>query len=68
LQSEKTNKNDIAMKSLLKYLGPIILLIGTALLTAYYFKNTAENTLLVVAGALMLTGLIAHVVINKYVE
>ncbi|MDD2286662.1 MAG: hypothetical protein PHQ11_14835 [Paludibacter sp.] len=56
------------MKTLLKYLGPIILLIGTALLTVYFFKNTAENTLLIVAGALMITGLIAHVIINKYVE
>jgi len=68
LQSEKINKNDIVMKNFLKYLGSIILLIGTALLTVYYFKNTAENTLLITAGALMVCGLIAHVVINKYVE
>ena len=68
MQSEKTNKNDIVMKSFLKYLGPIILLIGTVLLTVYYFQNTGENTLLVLAGAMMITGLIAHVVINKYVE
>lgn len=56
------------MKSLLKYLGPIALLIGTILLTVYYFKNTAANTLLIVAAALMVSGLIAHVFINKYVE
>lgn len=56
------------MKSFLKYLGPIILLIGTALLAVYFFKNTPENTILIVAGALMVTGLIAHVVINKYVD
>jgi hypothetical protein len=56
------------MKSFLKYLGPIILLIGTVLLTVYYFANTASNTLLIVAGAMMVSGLIAHVFINKYVE
>jgi len=56
------------MKNFLKYLGPIILLIGTVLLTVYYFENTASNTLLTVAGALMVSGLIAHVIINKYVE
>ncbi|MEA4937026.1 MAG: hypothetical protein VB102_10345 [Paludibacter sp.] len=56
------------MKSFLKYLGPFILLIGTALLAVYYFNNTPENTILIVAGALVVSGLIAHVVINKYVE
>lgn len=56
------------MKSFLKYLGPIILLIGTALIAVYFFNNTPENTILIVAGALMVTGLIAHVVINRYVE
>ncbi len=68
MQSEKLNKNDIVMKSFLKYLGPIILLIGTVLLTVYYFENTASNTLLIFAGAMMISGLIAHVIINKYVE
>lgn len=56
------------MKSLLKYLGPIMLLIGTILLSIYFFNNTPENTILIVAGALMVSGLIAHVVINKYVK
>lgn len=56
------------MKSLLKNLGPIMLLIGTILLSIYFFNNTPENTILIVAGALMVSGLIAHVVINKYVK
>ncbi len=56
------------MKSFLKYLGPILLLIGTAILAMYYFKNTPENTMLIIAGFLMVSGLVAHVVINKYVE
>ena len=56
------------MKSFLKYLGPIILLIGTALLAVYYFHNTAENTILGVAAGLMVVGLITHVLINKYID
>jgi hypothetical protein len=57
------------MKRFLKYmLGPAILLIGTALLAIYFFNNTPENTILIVAGALMITGLVAHVVINRFVE
>lgn len=56
------------MKNFLKYLGPIILLIGTGLLAFYYFNNTAENTLLIVVAILMIAGLLAHVIINKYIE
>jgi len=57
------------MKSFLKHmLGPIILLIGTALLVVYFFNTTPENTMLIIAGVLMITGLIAHIVLNKLVE
>lgn len=56
------------MKSLLKNLGPILLLIGTVLLSMYFFNNTPENTILIVAGILMVSGLVAHVVINKYIK
>lgn len=56
------------MKSFLKYLGPILLLIGTVILAVYYFHNTAANTMLIVAGVLMVVGLISHVVINKYID
>lgn len=57
------------MKSLLKLiLGPIIILIGTAILAIYFFNTTPENTMLIIAGALMVIGLIAHVLINKLVE
>lgn len=56
------------MKTFLKYLGPIILLIGTILLTVYYFTKPAENVLLVVTAALMVVGLITHIVINRFIE
>jgi hypothetical protein len=56
------------MKSLLKYLGPIILLIGTILLVIYYFTAPSANTLLVVSGAVLVAGLIIHVIVNKLTE
>ncbi len=56
------------MKTLLKYLGPIILLIGTILLGVYHFTKPAENILLIISGSLMIVGLIAHIVINKLIE
>jgi hypothetical protein len=56
------------MKSLLKNLGPILLLIGTAILGVYFFNTTPENTLLIVALILMVVGMLAHIVINKFVE
>lgn len=56
------------MKTFLKYLGPIILLIGTILLAVYYFTKPAENVLLVVTGVLMVVGLLTHVIINRFIE
>ncbi len=56
------------MKTLLKYLGPIILLIGTILLTVYYFTKPAENVLLVVTGVFMVVGLIVHVIVNRFID
>ncbi|MDD3194718.1 MAG: hypothetical protein PHU68_02825 [Paludibacter sp.] len=56
------------MKNFLKYLGPLLLLIGTIVIAFYFFNPSSENTLLMVAGALMVIGLIVHVIINKFVE
>lgn len=56
------------MKSFLKYIGPIMLIIGTILIGTYFFNNTPENTILIVAGIIMVSGLIVHVIINKYIQ
>lgn len=56
------------MKSFLKYLGPIMLLIGTGILAYYYFNTSPENTLLVAAGILMVVGLFTHVIVNKFIQ
>jgi hypothetical protein len=56
------------MKNFLKYLGPILLLIGTIVIAFYFINPSSENTLLVISGLLMVVGLIVHVIINKFVE
>ncbi len=69
MHTDLKNKTHNTMKSFLKYmLGPIVLLIGTIILVMYFLNTTPENTMLIVAGALMVTGLIAHIVINRLVE
>lgn len=56
------------MKPFLKYLGPIFQLVGVAILAFYFFNQTADNTLLVIAGLIMVFSMIGHIVINKYIE
>lgn len=56
------------MKSFLKYLGPILQLVGVAILAIYYFNQTPENTLLAVAGIIMVLGMVGHIVINKLID
>lgn len=56
------------MKNFLKYLGPILLLIGTIVIAFYFFNPSSANTLLIVSGVLMVLGLVVHVLVNKFVE
>ncbi len=56
------------MKDLLKYLGPIVQIIGVILLAVYYVQAPAENTLLSVAGILVLAGIVVHILLNKKIE
>lgn len=55
------------MKSFLKYLGILVVVIGVLLLVIPAFLNSTSNTTLATAGVLMVVGLLAHIVINKYV-
>lgn len=61
-------KIQTAMKSFLKYLGPILQLVGVAILAIYYFNQTPENTLLAVAGIIMVLGMVGHIVINRLID
>jgi membrane-bound ClpP family serine protease len=56
------------MKSFLKNLGPLIMLIGAIVIAFYFFNPSSENTLLIISGILMVVGLIAHVIINRFID
>ncbi len=55
------------MNAFLKYLGPILVLLGVVCLAIYYFAAPL-NGLLVTSLALEVAGIIAHIVINKYID
>ena len=56
------------MKSLLKNLGLILMIIGAAILVGVFFTGSAaiyENGVLGGSGALIVIGLIVYIVLNK---
>jgi len=55
------------MKGFLKYLGILIVLIGVLLLIIPAFLNTTSNLNLAIAAVMMVVGLIAHIILNKYI-
>jgi hypothetical protein len=56
------------MKTLLKYLGSIIILIGVALLAIYFFTKSSDNTYLASAGIIMIVGFLTHIITNKTID
>ena len=54
------------MKSLLKYLGVILLLLGVVCLVVYKFAFQ-ENGLLIAGAGLEVAGILSYILINKYV-
>lgn len=56
------------MKNILKYLGILIMLVGVVILAFYHFGSYAGNGLLIAAGACVLVGLFAHIIINRYID
>lgn len=54
------------MKSLLKNLGLILVIIGAVILIAcYYGGNVNNNAILGTSFVLIIVGLISHIVLNK---
>ncbi|MDR0960998.1 MAG: hypothetical protein LBM62_00335 [Mediterranea sp.] len=54
------------MKSLLKNLGLILVLIGTIILLVCYFTGDVNNNVILASSAtLLVVGLIAYIQINK---
>ena len=55
------------MKTLLKYLGAIIVLLGVVVLVIYHL-SVKSNVLLVLSLVLMLIGVAAHILLNRRVQ
>ncbi|MCD8261891.1 MAG: hypothetical protein LUD15_10730 [Bacteroides sp.] len=54
------------MKSLLKNLGLILILIGAViLLVSAYTGNVNNNTILGTSAALLIVGLVTYIILNK---
>ncbi len=56
------------MNGLIKNIGLIIELIGVALLIIPKVMESTTNTTLIAGGSCLVLGVIAHVVINKFVK
>lgn len=57
------------MKTLLKNLGIIIMLLGVCVFVAYHFFLTGEhNTVLYIGLGLVVLGCIAQIVVNKLIK
>ena len=57
------------MKTLLKNLGIIIMLIGVCVFVVYHFALTGEhNILLYTELGLVILGCIAQIILNKFIE
>ncbi len=55
------------MKSILKFAGAFIVLLGVIFLAIYY-TGTQSNTLLMASLITFVAGLIVHVVLNKKIK
>lgn len=55
------------MKSFLKYVGIIVVILGAILIVVPAFMNATSNATLGTAGVLMVVGIIAHIFLNKYI-
>lgn len=65
MQPEIKN-NALYMKSLLKYSGVILLLLGVVCLVVYKYA-CPENGLLIAGAGLEVLGILSYILINKYV-
>ena len=67
MQPKSKNKTHHNMKTLLKYLGALLVLCGVICLAIYYFANPT-NTLLWLSMVLEFVGILAYIFINKNVD
>ena len=56
------------MKTLLKYLGVLLVLAGVVILAVYYFGHTQPNSMLSTALIVMVAGFFSHTFPVKFIE
>jgi hypothetical protein len=56
------------MKELIKYIGMIIVILGTIYLMIVVLSALDNNNHLMISGAIIVIGLALHMVLNKEVE
>ncbi|MBO5961429.1 MAG: hypothetical protein J6V13_00405 [Paludibacteraceae bacterium] len=56
------------MNEFLKYLGVIIALLGVVAFALYYYVFPNSNTCLILGGAALVIGLLAHIIINRFTK
>ncbi len=56
------------MKSFLKYLGPIIVLIGVAILAIAQFSGVLNNTHLLIAILLFIISIVVEIIVNRKID
>lgn len=54
------------MGKLMRYLGVLIVLLGVLILLLHFFGIFTSNAALATAAIVMILGVVAHVVLNKY--
>ena len=56
------------MKDLLKNLGLIAVVAGVIIVSIAVFNETQTNAKMAVSLVLVIVGLIAHIILNKYID
>lgn len=56
------------MKYLIRNLGVLMIIAAVVLLGLYAFNNMVQNTYLIISLALIISGVIIHIIVNKIVE
>lgn len=56
------------MNHFLKNFGVLLIILGVVVLGFYTLNTPVANTLLVLAGLLMVGGIAAHIILNRIIE
>ena len=56
------------MKEFLKYLGVFLVILGVISFVLYAFSSAPTNTYLIVGLSAVVVGIIAHVLLNKFIK